>query len=363
MIPYFIVLGILAIFAILDVFEGGEELKKRVLLLFFVILSFFATLNIGDQDHANYVLAFNESIGANVLDRQSLAGKEIYFMEPGYRLLNKVISTITDQSFFLFALVAFMTLLLNLKMFSKYSPYFLFSVLLYYGHIYLLREMIQIRFGLASAICFYSIRFIVQKQWKIFVFLVVIAGMFHTIAWVFLLLYPFYWLKMNKNNYALLLIVCLCIALFFPIGRLMSYLPDMYIFEKVRLYIGSQQYNQTLGIISNPVVFKSLVVSIVGLWHYSFLTKEYRLFRLLFSMYLFGTCWLLVFNDFSIVAGRVATLFTFAEVIIIPMYISLLQKNLFHRLLSWSIIVIYCFMTVFLNSHNGNVLPYQCWEF
>ncbi|WP_099293609.1 EpsG family protein [Butyricimonas sp. Marseille-P3923] len=361
MIPYFVVFGILAVFAILDVFDGGQELRKRTLFLFFVILCFFAAMNVGDQDHANYELAFRESIDANVLDKQSLIGKEIYFMEPGYRLLNKLISFFTHQSFFIFAITAFVTLLLNFKVYKKYSPYFLFSVLLYYGHIYLVREMIQIRFGIASAICLYSISFIVQKRWKIFVLLVGIAAMFHTIAWVFLLMYPFYWLKMNRNNYAWMLIVCLCFAWFFPIGRMLSYLPDISIFYKIKLYVDSQQFNQTLGVISNPVVLKSIIVSVVGIYFYSVLSEEYAFFRLLFAIYIFGACWLLVFNDFSIVAGRVATLFTSSEVIIVPMYISLLQKNLFHKMLSWCIIVGYCFMTIFLNLYNGNVLPYQYW--
>lgn len=105
---------------------------------------FFCNYEYWGSGSCNYELAFRESVGANVLDKQSLTGKEIYFMEPGYRLLNKLISFFTHQSFFIFAIAAFITLFLNFKVYKKYSPYFLFSVLLYYGHIYLVREMIQI---------------------------------------------------------------------------------------------------------------------------------------------------------------------------------------------------------------------------
>lgn len=233
MIPYFVVFGILAVFAILDVFDGGQELRKRTLFLFFVILCFFATMNIGDQDHWNYVGAFHESKEVNIFDRESMQGTLLYNMEPGYRVLNKIVSFVTEQSFYIFLIMAFVAFELNFTVFRKYSSYVFLSILLYFGHPFLLKEMIQIRVGVACALCLYSLCFVDKGRPVSFIFIVTLAGMFHTIAWTFLVVYPLYKLNVGRNNYVVFLVISLLIALFFPLGQLFSRLSFLPLFEKI----------------------------------------------------------------------------------------------------------------------------------
>lgn len=359
MIPYFVVFGILAVFAILDVFDGGQELRKRTLFLFFVILCFFATMNIGDQDHWNYVAAFHESKEVNIFDRESMQGTLLYNMEPGYRVLNKIVSFVTEQSFYIFLIMAFVALSLNFTVFRKYSPYVFLSILLYFGHPFLLKEMIQIRVGVACALCLYSLCFVDKGRPVSFIFIVALAGMFHTIAWTFLVVYPLYKLNVGRNNYVAFLVISLFVALFFPLGQLFSRLSFLPLFEKINLYVNYDAHNQTLGVFTNPMILKNIVLSILGLYFFVELSEKFQSFKMFFLTYVIGTCWSLLFNDFSIIAARVSSLFISSEVIIIPMYFYLLRNNLFHRMMFWFVLVCYCFVTVTWDLYGGTVSPYQ----
>lgn len=359
MIPYFVIFGLLMVFSLLDILDGGRELKMRVFFFFFCVLFLFAAFRCGDQDYQNYVIAFKEVVYVNVLDAEDMEGMGLYYMEPGFRILNKIISYFTSNPFWVIATAAFIALFLNFRCYLKYSPYILLTLLLYFCHTFLLREMIQIRSGIACAICLSTIPLIERKEWGAFMIAIALAGMFHTISWAFLIVYPFYWLRLNRMTLTTLIGFCLVIAFVFPFGKLLSLLPSIPLFEKIMIYINDTDHNQTVGVFTNPVVLKLLAVSGVGLFFYEELCAYSRHFRLLFNMLIIGTCWLLVFNDFSIVAARVATLFTVSEVIIIPMFLVILENNFFHKLVYWGVLCCYTFVTLFLNLYVENVLPYR----
>ena len=359
MIPYFAIFAVLAVFSILDILDGGKEMKQRAFFLFFSFLFLFAAFRAGDQDYQNYVAAFREAAYVDVLDKSAMEGTLIYFMEPGYRLLNKLLSLVTSNPLWIVALTAFVSLFLNFKCYREYSPYFLLTVLLYFVHTFLLREMIQIRSGVACAICLYSVRYGLKGDVVRYLLLVVLAGLFHTISWAFLLVYPVYWSRLGRRTWGVLGGISLGVALFFPLGHLLALLPPIPVFEKILIYVADSYYNQPLGVFTNPTMLKTLAVAGVGLYFYRSLGEQSKYFRLLFNMYMIGTCWLLLFNDFSIIAARVATLFTISEVILIPMFLSLLSQNFFHRLLFWSVLIVFCVATLSLNLYVGNVLPYK----
>ena len=359
MIPYFVIFGLLAIFSLLDVLDGGKELKLRVFFFFFCVFFLFAAFRSGDQDYQNYVMAFKEVVYVNVLDADTMEGMGLYYMEPGFRILNKIVSCFTSNPFWIIAIAAFIALSLNFRCYLKYSPYILLTLLLYFCHTFLLREMIQIRSGIACAICLSAIPFVEKKQWGAFLLAVALAGMFHTISWAFLIVYPFYWFRFSRKMLARLLVICLVIAFVCPFGKLLSLLPPFPLFDKIMIYMHDTDHNQTLGVLTNPVIMKLLAVSCVGLFFYGHLCACSRHFRILFNMLVIGTCWMLVFNDFSIVAARVATLFTTSEVIIIPMFFWLLKENFFHKLVYWLVLCCYALATLSLNLYVENVLPYR----
>lgn len=359
MTPYFVIFGLLAVFSLLDILDGGKELKLRVFFFFFCVFFLFAAFRSGDQDYQNYVMAFKEVVYVNVLDADTMEGMGLYYMEPGFRILNKLLSYVTSNPFWVIATAAFIALALNFKCYLKYSPYILMTLLLYFCHTFLLREMIQIRSGIACAVCLSAIPFVEKKQWGAFLLAVALAGTFHTISWAFLIVYPFYWLRLNRKVLTGLLGVCLVVAFVCPFGKMLSLLPPFPLFDKIMIYMHSADYNQTLGVFTNPVTLKLLAVVGVGLYFYEQLCSCSKHFRILFNMLFIGTCWMLVFNDFSIVAARVATLFTTSEVIIVPMFFWLLRDNFFHKLVYWCVLCCYAFATLFLNLYVGNVLPYQ----
>ena len=320
MAPYFVIFSLLAFFAMIDAFDPPRRQKLFILLLCFAVLALFAGLRVDGVDFDNYLQGFRD-VERTGLDYTRLSAAKLF--EPGYNFLVWITAVTTHSPTMLFLLIAAIAVGLNLSCYKDYSNYFLIAVMLYFVHTFLLREMMQIRAGVAAALCLYSLRRVegTSRSLAKFLITVAIAASFHLASVFFVMVYWLYHREWGRRVWIWIVAASLVVAYLIPLGRFLSNLPGGGLQQRITVY--SWMLDQSTGILTNPTILKQLFIAFVGLWFWDVLSEKVPRFRLLFIPMLLSVCWLLVWNDFQIVAARIATFFSVTEVLVIPAFLAL----------------------------------------
>ncbi len=349
MTPYFVIFSLLAFFALIDAFDPPRRQKLLILFFCFVLLALFAGLRAGGLDFDNYLQGFRD-VERSGLDYTRLNAAR--FFEPGYNFLAWITAVTTHSPTLLFLLVAAIATGLNLSCYKDYSQYFLIAVLLYFVHTFLLREMMQIRAGLAAALCLYSLRMVEGRSRSLakFLLIVAIAASFHLASVFFAVVYWVYHRDWGRRVWILIVAASLVVAYVMPLGRFLSNLPGGGGLQQ-RVTVYSWMIDRPTGILTNPTILKQLFIAFVGLKYWDVLSEKVPRFKLLFIPILMSMCWLLVWNDFQIVAARIATFFSITEVLVIPAFLALFTPR--SRPVVALGIVIYTFAVLYLHTQNS----------
>lgn len=300
--------------------------SRYSLVIFFILLSAMAGLRVSSPDYENYFTYFNLlSAGRDFKEINIVAP------DPFFAYINYGLSYLWKDPVILFMTFAVLSVGLNLKCFKDYSPCFFLCILLYVSHTYVAREMMQIRAGLACAICLYAIRYIVQKQIVIFVLLILVASSIHLGAIIFSCSYFIGNLTLSRKKIIFILIASLSIAVVFPFGAVIKSLPHIDALSRVQYYSNSA-YGMSSGVFNNLVIIKGIIIIALMLYFHEELSKSNKYYIVSFNLYVFSVVWYLLWNDFEIVAARIATFFSITEVLLLS-YIPLLAKNNINKLL------------------------------
>lgn len=114
--------------------------------------------------------------------------------EKGYTLLNALIKALGGNVQWIFALFSFFSIGLVYYALPKYTPYVFVTLFIYLFHGYYL-NFSYIRQGLAIAIFFYALRFLLEKSFIKYLACIVFASFFHISSLAFIPLYFF----LNRN--------------------------------------------------------------------------------------------------------------------------------------------------------------------
>ena len=350
---YYSIFIILSFFTFLD-FTKNKELKQIKLILVvvvFITLSLFAGLRseyVG-ADYFSYIKMFESAPNLdNIFDLQSFS---LVSTEPFYYALNIFTKTLFNSYFSIFLLTALLAVGINSYNYNKYSPFVILSLLLYFSHFFLYKEMTQIRTGLASAILLFSIQYLYNYKIKYFG-VVLIASMFHVGALIFLPLYFFYKSNISNQTYYKLLVFSIILYLLVDSKNIMLMFNDIGILPPaVYNYLTWDRYNYELGLF-NPVTVKQFLVVLFLLKHRNLLSEKVNYFDAMLYLYITSTAWLILFADFAIFAARLASFLSIVEVILLPSIIYVFkQKRLFYFAI-W----IYALMMLYLNIEVKEVL-------
>ncbi len=278
------------------------------------------------------------------------------FFEPLYNLTVYIITFCTTQPVFLFLIIAAIAVILNSRFYAKYSEFFLLSLLLYFVHTFLMRETMQIRAGVAAGIVLWSLPFVTQQKPFKFLLLILCAMGFHLASGAFALIYPIYQWNLKNQVWKWLIGICLVIGILFPFGKLLTMLPGGALFQRIKNYSWMVEQGAP-GILTNPTIIKQLFFSFICLKYWKTLDERVPYFRLLVTPLLVSVCWLVVWNDFAIIAGRIGTFFSITEVLVVPMLLYLVTPR--SRPVMGLLLVLYALSTLSLNLAVGNVARYQ----
>lgn len=361
MIPYYAIFLLIAIFAFFESFQASKRQRLIIHLGLAIVLIVFAGLRY--QPLANDFQAYTNGIidiTKNGLNYSELEFSTTIF-EPGYNLLVYIATLISFSPAFVFLVVASVAVGITMCCYVKYSPkYFILAALFYFIHTFVLRDMSLIRSGVAAAIGLYALRYIETRSLVKFVLTIIIAMSFHLASIVILLVYPIYHLNWRAKTWGYLVLGSLIIAYIMPFGKLLMLLPVSGIFARISNY--SWMIGDSLGVLTNPTILKQLFFVSLSIAYYKVLIQKIPNFKLMFVPYVMSVCWLLVWNDFPIVSGRMATFFSITEVIVIPSMLVLVTPK--SRPILILLLILLAFMILYLNGSNylGKVtglLPYQ----
>lgn len=128
----------------------------------------------------------------NIPDITSFFDYDNLVFEKGYMFVNMILKSFNLNYHFLFFTIAFISVTLNFISIKKYTKNIYFCVYIYLTNYYIINELILIRTGVALSIIFYSIHYM-KNETKKYIFLIIIATLFHRISIIALI--PFFFMK------------------------------------------------------------------------------------------------------------------------------------------------------------------------
>lgn len=260
---------------------------------------------------------------------------DVYRYEKVFMLLAWFFSFFTKESYYFLFFICFIAVSTNAVLYKKYSPLILCSLCLYSAHLFINKDMNQIRFGLCSAFAIAFICLLSQRKIVLAIVFFVLSSQSHSTGYALLLLLPFCVVK-ERKYYPLLMVLCAI-----PLGMIGGkklFLDSLGIVPV--LGDRAMGYNGTNFDVATPVLSLANFKNIFFIGFFTFFyfkngIKKYDyLTYLLLVAYAIGAAVRITFADFSIIGGRVGNLYLHAE----PLLVAFLMMRIRHFILNAGIL-------------------------
>lgn len=317
--------------------------KNKALLMFLAMLPPFFVSSLRYDNGSDYLMY--ENIFNSIRDYGYY--DSVKPLEVGFSYLINFSIFLSDNSFFFFAIVAFVILSFYFIGIAKISKNITISILLFFISGTFFDTFNGLRQYIAAAISFFSFYYIIENSYKKYIISILFASLFHYTALVML---PLFWIV--KRNYSIKLII-LVIA-FFTFGSLL-------INRLFYLLLGYTRYSFYLDseeLVVVPTISTILYTSIIGLlglYFYNLYKKEELLserFIILFNIQIIA--WITSLLSLSIpLALRWQYYFVPVSILFIPEILSI-SKYKFNRLfIITALFLIYTTTLVYGMLYNG----------
>lgn len=354
MFAYWLFFSIIGFFSLLVIFKINKFETFSLFIFAVLFLILFCGLRTESNDYDGYKEIFSHVPSFLDLNYEWLISKSVN-VEYGFIILSSFIKLFSSNVVYLMLVVAALAIFLNSYVIWKLSPYVFLSLLLYFSHNFILKETIQIRQGLASAIILYA--FYKHNNQSLVVLLIMLAGSIQSSAYLTFIPLYFAYKNITNKQYYLILIIFIFLTFSFSGRHLFESILNLFgLPDSISGYLGWEEHDFKIGFLS-PILFKQILIFSVLLYFRSQLTEKYLHFNFFFNFYFFSTIWYIYFNDFAIVAGRVSNLFSVGEIILIPMLISVILPR--HRIYFYFSIIVLGAITLFLDLNSGSVFEYK----
>lgn len=271
MIPYLVLLVAVTAIAYLGRKSGNPFMHKAALLLVFVCLVCFAGFrdyHVG-TDTGNYVYSFHHSF----LLRDAYAIK----MEKGYTTFVWLTRQLSDNYAALLLSIAVVVILLQLSTILRYVPRYEFGIYLYIVLGEYTAFFNAARQSIAVAICFFALRYVIDRRLLPYVVCIGIAMLFHKTAIVAL---PIYFLATARLRWRRMVGLAVAVVVAVVFIRLFVGLASELLDDRFANYA-------TQGHGGGYVVTVYLVVqAIVFLWLSNRIQRDRELYLRLVNIYL-----------------------------------------------------------------------------
>ena len=329
---YYLIIFLAAIFGFFSQLFAKDKKNTMKLNKFFLIISFLLLLlflayrkcGVGIDDY-NYKRMFDYTIKYGFFKSYSYWG-----VEPGYMLLNYIISFFSHDVNFMFLINGFISLFFIFKMmiYERKNINFFITIMIFGLIIYPYFFGIM-RLSMAFSISFYGFRFFIEKNRKKFNLLILFASCFHFSALLLLLFNLFFNIELTASKLKkIYLSTALFVPIVFLIGKnfLIPFLNSRY-----SGYLLDDSLQFSLGTFDKvPIIFLFLFFSFLM----SKYTERSRIYIFLYSFSL-----IISISSFIINFGRIEWYFSIYSIILFPMLIRSVFKDKQWRIISIPLVI------------------------
>lgn len=304
--------------------------RKVVLLGLCLVHCIFAGIrHSGWADTENYLKAFASTSNIFNIDFEDAGVQEIY-REKGFLVISSIIKTFSNSNVFYLLSISILTFYFFYKVLRKYCIYPLIGFCIYLSRFFLTRNMMQIRSALAFFIVLYFTNLVTERKFGKFLLIVLLASSIHYSALMFL---PAYFICKIELTQKQILKIVLLVFLFtcFVANFVVLYIVNIPELKAIiYTYIDENTYGYSAGI-TNPMIYYQVSLLLFYTYQEKFIKDIDAHYFTIRSMYLFGTCLLIFFNMFAVLAGRLSTIFSTYEIIMLPslLYVVNSRKKVF----------------------------------
>jgi hypothetical protein len=334
---YYLIYACLWIFSLVSVDKNLGYLRRPAVTSIFIIL--YVTMAYRSDsvspDQKNYRLIYNLYKWEENLGFQEIWYSHIDYL---YGLFNAVTRYLNfDYRHFIYA-YSLLNLSLLFFAFSRLSKtlnvQFTWAITFYFSHAFLYREMLQIRAGMAYAVCLLAIHYLIKRRSAAYYLCVILASLIHKSALILLLL-PLWIYGINRMGLYLTLLLTTMTAIY------LNYLVPIYApilmgptASNTYVLGGTSNFVGKVGLL-NPTLIKYLILSL-ALYYLVDLRNSAR-WKTIFNIYILSIVSLIFFYKYFVLASRIASLFAIVEPLIIVKILSTMvtrQTNIGFRYLT-----------------------------
>lgn len=217
--PYFIVaIAYMLFFSVQEVF--GKKVDKK----WFWFLGIYLILLVGFRNNVGpdygsykglYIYSDTKSYSSIFMKMLHMEGPDQLDVEWLYTLINKILLNVFDAPFFALTLVISIFAIFFKIEYTEDNTFYPFTFTLFmFIPYFFVGESGQIRQNLATFIVYFAIRYIKQRKLWHYLFFIFIASGIHTVSYLFLPMYWFARVPLNKTIMLIMIIVSVFLSPF-----------------------------------------------------------------------------------------------------------------------------------------------------
>ena len=307
-----------------------EGLKGRDRTIFLTLSFAIVALIIGLRnplvwsDSGIYYMEFLDNVKS--LGETTQFDKPQHYTEMGFYYIGVISKSIRNSSTFYFIFVSGITMLLLYFGIKRYSIVPFIALYVYLGR-FVNRNTIQIRAAIAIAIIIWGTVYVTKRKIWHYLLVVYIASRFHTSAYIAFPLYFMGYVNIKRSYIYMGIFASLIIAAYFG-GMIRNIVSQSDIAnEWARSYIEEGSEKAWSNDLNNPMIWYQITILFVWTFFEDKLSKVTEHYYTIRNAYFYSTVILIVLCQYAILAGRTSTIFATYEMIMIPIFPMLLQKN------------------------------------
>lgn len=249
--------------------------------------------------------------------------QDFLLVEPTFVIFAKMVSFLFGPyPIYIFIIYAILGVTLKFAAIKQLSKLWFLSIIVYIGNFFVLQDMIQIRAGVASALLLLCIKPIFDRDLKKFLFISILAILFHISALVIL---PLWFLPKIKDRiliFLLYIIIPISCVIYFLKTNLIMALPIPVVQEKIDIYVALQE-SGVENVLTEINVFNYVFLVNVLIFYLLLIKHKLLLFHnkyalILLAIYGIGLSSYAALATLPVFAGRISGLLEIVEIILIP---------------------------------------------
>lgn len=349
MLIYLVFFSTVYLFVLFDLIKMDKYIEILVSFALFSFITLFVGLRYGvGADFWGYFSYFNKA------DISINSGIEI-----GYEILMVLSSKIYDSFPFFVLIMSLITFCFLFSAVKQMTNHLFIPIYIYTVQYLLGGPMGQMRQSLAIVILLFSIRFIFERKFKKFLFIVLLATSIHSSSIVFLVAYSINYLKLNKKWLVILLLISIGVGATSLPRVLLENLTSLFSFNSINSlqgYIESDRYGSeyTGSILAYA---ERLLIFVLSLLMYKEpMEGKIRKLTLLYWMSLII---FFLFQDIAIVAQRISRPFKVVEIFLYSSLFNEFIKSKYLKMISFLLLAILLYKPIYMILSRPHLyLPY-----